>query len=406
MNGKSKPAVNVSFSYNPLEETLALRTKKNQIYIGIPKESSFQENRIALIPQAVAVLVNLGNRVIIEKGAGLASSFSDHEYAEAGATIAHDKREVFEADLILKTAPICKEEVPLLKKDQIIFSPVHLPSLTKKQLEVFLDKKIIAIAIGHIKDDSGSYPIVRSMSQIAGVHSIHIASKYLGNNHGGKGLLLGGIAGVPPANVVVIGAGMVGEYATRTALGCGAEVRVFDNSIYRLMRLQKMVGQTVFTSVIDPFLLKKVLLEADVVIGALKPVKGVVPMVVTEAMVETMKPGSVIIDISIDNGGCIETSHLTTHQDPIFVKHEVTHYCVPNIASELSRTASQAISNILLPLIISCSESVGGSEHIVENKPGLIAATYLYKGKLTSKVLSKKYDMKFTDLQLILSTNL
>jgi alanine dehydrogenase len=406
MEGKQKPQVNVSFSYNTLEETLEYAPQKKSIFIGIPKENSFQENRIALTPQAVTILINNGNRVVIESQAGIASSFTDNEYSEAGAQIAYDKKEVFSADLILKTAPISEEESELLKKDQIILSPIHIPSISKKQLEIFLEKKIIAIALGQIKDDAGNFPIVRSMSQIAGVHSVHIASKYLSNVQGGKGVLMGGIAGVPPANVVIIGAGMVGEYAVRTALGCGAQVKVFDNSIYRLMRLQRTVGQTVFTSVIDPLILSKALEDADIAIGALKPQKGLAPLVVTESMVQRMKSGSVIIDVSIDNGGCFETSELTTHENPVFIKHDVIHYCVPNIASAVSNTASQAISNILMPLILSFSDSVGGSDSIINNKPGLISATYIYKGKLTSKVLSKKFNMKFIDLNLILSSNL
>ena len=406
MEGKQKPQVNVSFSYNTLEETLEYTPQKKSIFIGIPKENSFQENRIALTPQAVTILINNGNRVVIESQAGIASSFTDNEYSEAGAKIAYDKKEVFNADLILKTAPISEEESELLKKDQIIFSPIHIPSLSKKQIEIFLEKKIIAIALSQIKDDAGNFPIVRSMSQIAGVHSVHIASKYLSNVQGGKGVLMGGIAGVPPANVVIIGAGMVGEYAVRTALGCGAQVKVFDNSIYRLMRLQRTVGQTVFTSVIDPLILSKALEDADIAIGALKPQKGLAPLVVTESMVQRMKSGSVIIDVSIDNGGCFETSELTTHENPVFIKHDVIHYCVPNIASAVSNTASQAISNILMPLILSFSDSVGGSDSIINNKPGLISATYIYKGKLTSKVLSKKFNMKFIDLNLILSSNL
>lgn len=406
MDSKQKPVINVSYSYNPLEETLEIAHKKQSVFIGIPKENSFQENRVPLTPSAVSVIVNNGNRVVVEHNAGIASSFTDNEYSEAGAQIVYDKREIFQAEIILKTAPISNEEMEWLKKDQIVFSPIHIPSLCKSDLQMMLEKKIIGIALGNIKDDAGNFPIVRSMSQIAGVHSIHIASKYLNNNHGGRGILMGGIAGVPPAKVVIIGAGMVGEYAARTALGCGAMIQVFDNSIYRLMRLQRTVGQTVYTSVIDPVILAKALAEADIAIGALKPQKGVVPMVVTEAMVEKMKPGSVIIDVSIDNGGCFETSNLTTHEDPVFIKHDVIHYCVPNIASAVSRTASNAISNILMPLILSCTETAGAADTLVQNKPGLLGATYVYKGKLTSKVLSKKFDIKFTDLNLILSTNL
>ncbi len=406
MDSRNKPVVNVSYSYNPLEETLEYAHKKKQLFIGIPKETSFQENRVPLTPQAVAVLVNNGNRVVVEHQAGLESSFTDNDYSEAGAKIAHGKEEVFESDLILKTAPVSHEELDLLKDGQIIISPIHIPSLSKEHLQKCLEKKIIGIAIGNIKDDAGYYPIVRSMSQIAGVQSIHIASRYLGNNDQGNGILMGGIAGVPPANVVIIGAGMVGEYACRTALGCGAQVKVFDNSIYKLMRLQRTVGQSVYTSVINPDELTLALKDADVAIGALKMQKGVIPMVVTENMVKSMRPGSIVIDVSIDNRGCFETSSLTTHQDPVYMMHDVIHYCVPNIASGVSKTASTAISNILMPLLLSVTETTGGTDHLIENKPGLLSATYMYKGKLTSKALSRKFNLKFTDLNLIFSANI
>ncbi len=406
MDAKSKPIINVSYSYNPLEETLEYTPKQKAVFIGIPKENSFQENRIALTPNAVAVIVNNGHRVAVEHNAGEPSSYSDTEYSEAGAMIVDSKNEIFEADIILKTAPISHQELDLLKENQIVFSPIHIPSLSKEHLLKCLEKKIIGIALGSIKDDAGYFPIVRSMSQIAGVYAIQMGAKYLNNNHQGKGILMGGIAGVPPANVVIIGAGMVGEFAARTALGCGAQVKVFDNSIYRLMRLQRTVGQTIFTSVIDTVQLTRALADADVAIGALKPQKGIVPMVVTEHMVEQMRGGSVIIDVSIDNGGCFETSSLTSHEDPVFVKHGIIHYCVPNMASGVSRTASTAISNILMPLILSCTESVGTADNIIQNKPGLLGATYIYKGRLSSKVLSKKFDIKYTDLNLILSSKL
>ncbi len=406
MDIRTKPVINVSYSYNPLEETLEYAPKQKSVFIGIPKENSFQENRIALTPSAVAVIVNNGHKVAIEHNAGEPSSYSDTEYSEAGALIVHDKTQLFEADIILKTAPISHEELDLLKENQIVFSPIHIPSLSKEHLLKCLEKKIIGIALGSIKDDAGYFPIVRSMSQIAGVYAIQMASKYLSNNHHGKGILMGGIAGVPPANVVIIGAGMVGEFAARTALGCGAQVKIFDNSIYRLMRLQRTVGQTIFTSVIDPVELKKALSVADVAIGALKPQKGIVPMVVTEQMVEQMQAGSVIIDVSIDNGGCFETSSLTSHEEPTFVKHDIIHYCVPNMASGVSRTASTAISNILMPLILSCTESVGSADSIIQHKPGLLGATYMYKGRLSSKALSQKFDIKYTDLNLIMSSSL
>lgn len=406
MEQKNKPSVNVSFSYNPLEETLEYQKGKKKIFIGIPKESSFQENRIALTPQAVAVLVNNGNKVVIEHQAGDGASFTDTDYSEAGAQIAYDKQAVFQADIIIKTAPIAPTELELLQENQIVISPIHTPSINKEYIQKCLEKRIIGVAVGNIKDDVGNYPIVRSMSQIAGVHAIHLASKYLTNNYGGKGILMGGIAGVPPANVVIIGAGMVGEYAARTAIGCGAQIKVFDNSIYRLMRLQRTVGQTVYTSVIEPKLLREALQEADLAIGALKMHKGTIPMVVSESMVQGMKKGSVIIDVSIDNGGCFETSELTTLDQPIFVKHDVVHYCVPNIASSIPHTASTAISNVLMPLILSLSETAGGASEILQSKPGLLSATYMFRGRLTSKALSKKFNLKYTDLNLIFNAGI
>ena len=405
MASKNKPIIDFSFAYHPLEETLEYEYKKKAVFIGIPNDYTFNENRIALTPQAVATIVQNGNKVIVERNAGMASFYTDKDYSDAGAEISDNKNEIYKADIILKTAPIFKEEISLLRENQIIFSTVHTPILTKEYLQSCLDKKIIAIALGSIKDDIGHFPVVRSMSQIAGTNAIQIASHYLSNNQNGKGVLLGGIDGVPPATVVIIGAGMVGEYATRAALGCGAQVKVFDNSIYRLMRLQRTVGQTVFTSVIDPILLEKVLKNADVAIGALKPNKGIVPMVVTEAMVTKMKKGAVIIDVSIDNGGCFETSEITTHKKPTFLKHDIIHYCVPNIASGVSRTASKAISNILMPIVLSISETSGDGKNFLADKPGLAAATYIYKGKMTNKALSQKFGFKYTDLNLILSSN-
>ncbi len=406
MAEKSKPAVNVSFTYNPMEETLEYVASNKMVTIGIPKENSFQENRVALTPQAVSVIVNNGHEVKVESKAGIESSYTDHQYAEAGALICYTKEDVYASELILKTAPISKEEIDLLKAKQIIFSPLHIPSLTKEQIETCLDKKIIGLSIADIKDKAGSYPIVRSMSQIAGIYAIQIAAKLLTNNEKGKGLLLGGISGVPPINIVILGAGVVGESATKAALGAGAQVFIFDNSVYRLMRLQNNVGQNVFTSVIDPIVLTNILKNADVVIGAIKPEKGIVPLLITEDMVQQMKPGSVIIDVSIDKGGCIETSKITTHEKPTFIKHDVIHYCVPNMASGVSQTASMAISNIIMPLVLHCANGAGGIQNLMNTMPSLTKAIYSYNGKLTNKVLADKFSIKFTDLNLLLSSNI
>jgi len=398
-----KPFVAPSFSYIPLEETLEIIPKKKQLFIGIPKETSFDENRVALSPEAVAVLVNNGHEVVVESNAGEGAFYFDSDYSEAGARIVYEKSEVFKATTIIKSAPISEEEIELLHYNHVVLSPIHIPFLKMEMLEQLIKKKIIAIAFESIRDDAGTYPIVRSMSEIAGNSAILTAAQYLSNQHNGKGILLGGISGVPSAKVVIIGAGVVGEFAARAALGLGASVTIFDNSIYRLMRLQNNIGRRCSTSVLDPVSLSEELASADIAVGALKPVHGITPMVVSEEMVGNMKAGSVIIDVSIDRGGCFETSRPTTHQKPVFRHQDVIHYCVPNIASGVSRTASRAISNVLMPLINQSSD-FGGMETLIEAKSGIRNGVYLYKGCVTKASIARKFGLKYTDLDLLLAT--
>lgn len=398
-----KPFVAPSFSYVPLEETLEIIPKKKKLFIGIPKETSFDENRVPLSPEAVSVLANNGHEIIVESNAGEGAFYFDSDYSEAGARIAYSKSEVYKATTIIKAAPISEEEIELLQANQVVLSPIHIPFLKASMIEQLIKKKIIAIAFESIRDDSGNYPIVRSMSEIAGNSAILTAAQYLSNQHQGKGILLGGISGVPSAKVVIIGAGVVGEFAARAALGLGASVTIFDNSIYRLMRLQNNIGRRCSTSVLDPVTLGEELASADIAVGALKPVHGITPMVVSEAMVGNMKAGSVIIDVSIDRGGCFETSRATTHQKPTFRHQDVIHYCVPNIASGVSRTASRAISNVLMPLVNQSSD-FGGMESLIEMKSGIRNGVYLYKGCVTKASIAKRFDLKYTDLDLLLAT--
>lgn len=398
-----KPYISPSFSYVPLEETLQVAPKKKQLFIGIPKETSFQENRVALTPDAVAVLVNEGHDVAVEHGAGEGSFYFDNDYSEAGAHIVYDKAELYKATTIIKSAPISDEEAGLLQPNQVVISPIHMPLLKAAILEQLIAKKIIAIAFESIKDDAGTYPIVRSMSEIAGSYAILTAARYLGNDDNGKGILLGGISGVPPARVLIIGAGVVGEFAARAAFGLGASVKIFDNSIYRLMRLQNNIGRRCFTSVLEPAILAEELRSADVAVGALKPINGITPVVVTEQMVSNMKSGSVIIDVSMDRGGCFETSRLTSHEKPTFKKYDVIHYCVPNIASGVSRTASRAISNVLMPLMQQCAD-LGGVDEVIIAKSGIRRGVYMYKGCVTNAPIAKKFNFKYTDLDLLLAS--
>jgi alanine dehydrogenase len=400
---QQKPFVSTSFSYETLEETLDIKPKGAQLHIGIPKEIAFQENRIALTPDAVSVLVSNGHKVVIEHNAGEASHFGDRDYSEAGAKIVYNREDVYKAPILVKSAPVIEEELPLLQYNQMIISPIHLSVLKAELLQKMMDKKITAISFENLKDDSGTYPIVRSMSEIAGSAVMLIAAQYLSSANHGKGVLLGGISGIAPTKVIIIGAGIVGEYAARAALALGASVKVFDNSVYRLKRLQNNIGHRLWTSVIEPRLLAKQLKTCEVAVGALGSQTGRTPVVVTEEMVSSMRTGSVIIDVSIDRGGCFETSEITTHENPIYKKYGVIHYCVPNIPSGFARTASQAISNVLMPLLLEAGED-GGFERMVWHQIHLRSGIYMFKGALTNFYLSERFNLKYTDLNLLIAS--
>ena len=399
----TKPFVSPSFTYETLEETLDIKPKGAELFIGIPKETSFQENRVALSPDGVCVLTNNGHRVVLEANAGNGASYSDHDYSEAGAKIVHNKKEVFDCDILVKSAPVGEDELNLLKLNQFIISPIHISAMKQEILEKMMSKKITALSFENLKDDSGHNPIVRSMSEIAGSAVMLIAGQYLSNANNGKGVLVGGISGIPPTKVIIIGAGIVGEQTARTALAMGASVKIFDNSIYRLKRLQNNIGLRLYTSVIEPGILSKQLKTCDVAVGAVSASGGRTPLIVTEEMVSRMRPGSVIVDVSIDHGGCFETSRITTHTAPVFKKYDVIHYCVPNIPSGFARTASQAISNVLMPLMLEMADD-GGFENLVWYKINIRSGIYLFKGALTNFHLSERFDLKFTDLNLLIAS--
>ena len=399
----TKEKIFSSFGILPKEEMLEVKPNFKQLQIGIPKESSFQENRVSLTPDSVGLLIANGHSVIIEKGAGLASNFSDSEYTDKGADIAYSKEEVFKANFILKIEPPTKEELALMQKGQELISAVQMSTQANEYFKTLNQKNITAFGFEFIKDKQNKLPIVRSMSEIAGNTAMLIAGEYLSNTNAGKGLMLGGISGLIPTNVVVIGAGTVGEYACRASLGLGASVIVFDNSVTKLRRLQNNINNRISTSTLQPKALGKALQRADVVIAALQIGNGKVPCIVSEEMVIKMKKGSVVVDVSIDQGGCFETSAVTSHKQPTFIKHDVVHYCVPNIASRVSRTASMAISNILTPILLRIAEE-GGVEHTIRRYEYLRKGVYAYHGNLTNKVLSKNFNIPFVDLDLIMTS--
>lgn len=399
----NKPSISPSISLETLEETLDIKPQGTKLQIGIPKETSYQENRVAITPEGVSVLVSNGHEVMVEHNAGVGSHFTDADFGEAGARISYDKKEVYKAPILVKSAPIFESDIDLLGTDQTIISPIHLTFLKKEILQALMDKRVSALSFENLKDDSGTYPIVRSMSEIAGGAVMLIAGQYLGSANNGKGVLLGGISGIPPTKVIILGAGVVGEFATRTALALGASVKVFDNNVYRLKRLQNNLGVRVWTSVIEPKILSKQLKTCEVAVGAISYNYGRTPVIVTEEMVQNMRPGSVIIDVSIDRGGCFETSEITTHEKPTMIKHGIIHYCVPNIPSGFARTASQAINNVLMPLLIEVADE-GGFDEMVWHNFNLRNGIYLYKGHLTDFYLSQRHNLRYTDLNLLIAS--
>lgn len=384
----------------PQEEMLEIQRSKGELFIGLPKETSYQEKRVCLTPDAVNALCQNGHRVLIESGAGLQANFSDKDYSEAGGEITRDTQKVFACPIILKVAPPSEEELEMIKPQAILISALQLKTRDKSYCETLAKKRITALAFEFIKDEFGGYPAVKALSEIAGTSSVLIAAEFLSNMSGGNGLMFGNISGVPPVEIVIIGAGTVGEFATRSALGLGASVKLFDSSLTKLRCLQSNVGRPLFTSTLQPKILLKALKRADVLIGAVRG-KNRAPVIVTEEMVKKMKKGSVIIDVSIDMGGCIESSVMTSHDNPIVVKHDVIHYCVPNIPSRYSRTASVSISNIFTPYLLQIGEE-GGLETALRIDSGLRNGLYFYHGILTNKSVGEWFDLNHRDPNLLI----
>lgn len=387
------------------ESSAMVGNQKNSLKIGILKEITFQENRIALTPLSVGLLVEHGHEVMLESGAGNASNFLDHHYSEQGAQITHDTRAIYQSDILIKISSPTLAEVELMKSRQVLFSSQQPSLLSIDVLKSLMRKQITALSYEYLQDEGCHLSVVRAMSEIVGATSVLIAAEYLSNVFDGKGLMLGGVTGVPPTEMVIIGAGTVGEFAARTAIALGAQVKVFDSSVFRLRRLQNNVGSRVFTSVIQPVVLNKAVQSCDVVIGAMRAKNGRAPCLISEETVSRMKPNSVIIDVSIDQGGCFETSEVTTHDQPVFRKYDVIHYCVPNIASRVARTATYALTNIFTPILLEIGEN-GGMNNMIWANPGIRSAIYLYHGNLTNKDIGHQFNMPSKDLNLIVVSNL
>lgn len=380
----------------PKEEKLEVIKKGKQFSIGIPKETCLNERRTCITPDAVQVLVEHGHEIIVESGAGQGSFFTDLQYSESGAKITNDPKEAFGQDLILKINPPTLDEIDFMKPNTYMVSALQINLRDKEYFLKLAEKKINAIAFEFIVDEYKQLALVRLIGEIAGTVSILYASELLALSNG---LMLGGITGVRPAEVVILGAGIVGEFATKAAIGLGASVKVFDNSLSKLRRLHTMVDSRVPTSIIDPKELSKSLRRADVVIGAL-PRLNMTP-IVTEDMVMKMKKGSVIIDITIDNGKVIETSELTTMEDPYIIKHGVIHCGLPNLTSRMPRTTTKAISNFFLSYILNYDEE-GGFENMLIRKNEMKQSLYMYKGRHTKKIICDRFGLTYHDINLLI----
>lgn len=384
----------------PQTEMLEVQKKKGELFIGLPKETYLGEKRVCLTPDAVTALTIHGHRIVVETGAGDGANYTDKEYSEAGAKISYDVEEAFKCNIVLKVAPPTEKEIEYINPQTILISSLQLKTQSKKYFEALAKKRITAVAFDYIKDDHDTYPVVKSLSEIAGIASILIAGELMSGVNKGNGLLLGNIGGVPPSSVVIFGAGTVGEYAAKTALGLGARVKVFDNSISKLRKLQDCLNAPIYTSTIQPKSVAKALMRCDVAIGAIRG-KNRSPICATETMIETMKEGAVIVDVSIDRGGCFETSNVTSHDKPTFIKHGVVHYCVPNIPSRYSRTASVSISNIFTPYLLNIADE-GGFENAARYDKSLRNGMYFYHGILTNKTVADWFGLPYRDINLLI----
>ena len=389
-------------AFMPKEEHLETTVKNRNFSIGIPASNNDDEKRVAITPESVNLLVETGNEVIVQKGAGLGANYTDNDYSENGAVITDSPARVYSTDVVIKVAPFEEHETDYLKGNQLVMSFLNVLKLTEETLGKLMRKKVTAIAFEKIKDENGVLPVMESMSEICGITSLLIASDYLSNHYGGKGVMLGGITGVTPTEVVIIGANTAGEYAARAAIGLGSEVMIFDNSLNKLRRFQNLLGQRLQTSVFHPQVLKKALKSADVLIGAVE-LEDLKPWYyITEDMIRMMKKGSVIIDLSIDRGGCIETTECRALRDPVYEKHGVIHFSAWNLPSRVARTASIALSNIFIPILQNMADA-GGMTQLLKNDTGLRNGAYLYNGILTNETLGQKFGILSKDLDLLLS---
>ena len=383
------------------EEMREIPLAKKTLVIGLPKETDGDEKRVSLTPRAVRQLVGGGHRVLVEKSAGDGAYFSDNEYSEAGAEIMENAEEVLQADVVVKVLPPDDTELTKMRKGRVLVSSMRYQTLTKSYFTRLASKKTTALSYELIQMPNGHYPFLKAMSEIVGNSVVVIGASYLSDPYMGNGTMVGSFPGLPPTEIVCVGAGTVIQNACRVANGMGCAVKVFDDSIYKLRELQNAVGMPIYTSTIDMETLDIAIEKADILITAKHTFSAHSPLIVKESVVAKMKPGSVLIDVSIDQGGCCETSKPTTHRNPAYKLHDVTHYCVPNIASRVPRTASTAISNYLLPSLLQLGEC-GGIETLLQHDHSFSKGAYMFNGKLTNQRVAEKFSISYNPIELLL----
>ena len=401
-----KPLKAEQIGIKSLEKQMIDSSSGRSLKIGLPKETSNDESRISLTPGGVSVLTANGHEVFIEQDAGSQARFPDQEYADAGANISLSSNDLYkQSEIILKIAPPCPDEFALLQHNHVLFSALHLGNTTQEFIDILLENCIAAIGYEFIQGDDSEFPIVRMMHEITGSMTIQIAAHYLEKSDNGQGVMLGSISGVPPATVVILGSGITAEYAARTALGYGAQVFMMDNNLPRLRHLENALDRRIITAIANDQYLASAIEFADVVIGAAIVDGERAPVWVTESMVSQMKAGSVIVDTVIDQGGCIATSKPTTHSNPVFMNHGVIHYCVPNIPSNVPRTATYALNNVIVPYMLEIGHA-GSIEECLWANTALRNGTYVYKKHLTKKALAQQFDMSYRDIEMLIASQI
>ena len=368
--------------------------------IGVPKEIKAEENRVAVVPGGVETLASRGHTVVVEQGAGLGSGFSDPDYERAGARIASSHEQVFfESDLLLKVKEPLPAEYPLLREGRVLFTYLHLAA-SETLTTSLTEARIIGIAYETVQADDGYLPLLAPMSEIAGRMAPQEGAKYLEETYGGRGVLLGGIPGVPPANVVVLGAGNVGQNAARIALGMGASVTVLDINPRKLRAIHEAFQGRLVTMIADNYNIRVVITYADLVVGAVLVPGRRAPKVITRDMLKLMRPGAVIVDVAIDQGGCVESSHPTTHHDPIYIEAGIVHYAVTNMPGAVQRTATRALTANTLPYVIAVADK--GWKKAAAEDPSLAKGLNLVEGRITHKGVAEAFSLPYTSLQDLL----